>query len=297
MLCKGKDCDATKFNRSYCTWYQKKFGTGSTGDDSSNGDGNQKKLLNYFPPAQNRNHMRNVWIIAKRELASYFDSLIAYVIIIIFLGLSGFFTWLFGNNVFYQGQADLGIFFSISYWTLFFFIPAITMRTLSEETRSGTFEMLSTKAVSDRQIVTGKFLASLILVSIALVCTLPYYITISSLGSVDHGGIIGGYLGLLFISAMYVSIGVFSSSITSNQIVAYLITLFIATFFQLIFDMLEEEFRGTPGSVFDFLSARSHFDSLSRGVIDSRDIIYFLSWIIAGLFLAQIILSKRNIKE
>src|SRR5215204_6946816 len=107
--------------------------------------------------------MKNTWIIAKREIAAFFDSLIAYVIIIVFLGLSGFFTWLFGNNIFYQGQADLGLFFSISYWSLFFFIPAITMRMLSEELRSGTFEMLSTKAVSDRQIIAGKFLACFVL--------------------------------------------------------------------------------------------------------------------------------------
>src|SRR5215210_505630 len=117
--------------------------------------------------------MNKMWIITKRELAAFFDSLIAYVIIIIFLGLSGFFTWLFGNNIFYTGQADLGIFFSIAYWTLFFFIPAITMRMLAEEIRSGTFEMLSTKAVSDWQIIVGKFLACLILVVIALACTFP----------------------------------------------------------------------------------------------------------------------------
>src|SRR5215213_2725900 len=118
--------------------------------------------------------MKNVWIIAKREVAAFFDSLIAYVIIVVFLGLSGFFTWLFGNNVFFVNQADLGMFFSISYWTLFFFIPAITMRTLAEEIRAGTFEMLSTKAVSDGQIIAGKFLACLMLVVIAIVCTLPY---------------------------------------------------------------------------------------------------------------------------
>lgn len=240
--------------------------------------------------------MRNIWIIAKREIASFFDSLIAYVIIIIFLGLSGFFTWLFGNNIFYQGQADLGIFFSIAYWTLFFFIPAITMRTLSEELRSGTFEMLSTKAVSDSQIVAGKFLACFILVFIAIACTLPYYFTVSSLGPIDHGAVIGGYFGLLFISAMYVSIGVFASTITNNQIIAYLVALFISMFFHLLFDMLGEELRGTIGSIFDFLSARSHFDSISRGIIDSRDIIYFLSLVVIGLFLAQTMLSKRNIK-
>src|SRR5215203_1373914 len=240
--------------------------------------------------------MKNIWIIAKREIASFFDSLIAYVIIIVFLGLSGFFTWLFGNNVFYQGQADLGIFFSIAYWTLFFFIPAITMRTLAEEIRSGTFEMLSTKAVSDWQIILGKFLACLMLVVIAIVCTLPYYFTVNSLGSVDHGAIIGGYTGLLLISAIYVSIGIFASSVTNNQIVAYLIALFISLFFHLLADMLSEEFRGIAGTVFDFLSARSHFDSISRGIIDSRDIIYFISLGYVGLLLAQAMLSKRNIK-
>jgi ABC-2 type transport system permease protein len=241
--------------------------------------------------------MKNAWIITKRELASFFDSLIAYVIIIVFLGLSGFFTWLFGNNIFYTGQADLGVFFSIAYWTLFFFIPAITMRTLAEEKRSGTFEMLSTKAVSDSQIVAGKFLACFLLVAIALICTLPYYITVSYMGSIDHGGTIGGYLGLLLISATYVSIGIFASSITNNQIIAYLVAMFIAVFFHLIFDLLSEEFRGTTGTVFDYLSARSHFDSLSRGIFDTRDIIYFLSLILTGLLLAQTMLSRRNLKK
>ncbi len=197
---------------------------------------------------------------------------------------------------FIRARQDLGIFFSIAYWTLFFFIPALTLRTLAEELRSGTFEMLSTKAVSDRQIVAGKFLACFILVAIALACTLPYYFTVSSLGPIDHGAVIGGYFGLLFISAMYVSIGVFASSITNNQIIAYLVALFISMFFHLLFDMLGEEFRGNTGSVFDFLSARSHFDSISRGIIDSRDILYFLSLAFIGLFLAQNMLSKRNIK-
>src|SRR5215203_4092528 len=196
--------------------------------------------------------MKNIWIIAKREIAAFFDSLIAYVIIIIFLGLSGFFTWLFGNNIFYQGQADLGMFFSIAYWTLFFFIPAITMRMLAEELKTGTFEMLSTKAVSDWQIIFGKFQACLLLVSIALLCTLPYYFTVNSLGAVDHGAVIGGYIGLLFVSAVYVSIGIFSSSVTNNQIVAYLIALFISLFFHLLCEMLAEEFRGVPGTIFDF---------------------------------------------
>lgn len=238
--------------------------------------------------------MNKIWIITKRELASFFDSLIAYVLLIIFLGLSGFFTWLFGNNVFLINQASLQVFFGIAFWTLFFFIPAITMRMLAEETRSGTIELLSTKAISDWQIVTGKFLASLMLITIALLCTLPYYITISQLGSVDHGSIIGGYLALLFLSAGYISIGIFSSSITNNQIVSFLLALFIGIFFQVLFDVMGYSLRGFFGNIFNYLSMRSHFDSLSRGVIDSRDLIYFGSIIVFGLTFSQMMLSRRN---
>ncbi|MCV9386472.1 ABC transporter permease subunit [Reichenbachiella ulvae] len=238
--------------------------------------------------------MNKIWIITRRELSSFFDSLIAYVLIVIFLGLSGFFTWLFGNNVFVIGQASLQVFFQIGFWTLFFFIPALTMKMLAEETKSGTIELLSTKAVTDWQIVTGKFLACLLLVMIALVATLPYYVTVSRLGSVDHGAIIGGYLGLVFLSAGYISIGIFASSITNNQIVAFLIALLIGIFFQLLFDMLGFQFRGGLGSVFNYLSMRTHFDSLSRGVIDSRDLVYFASVILGGLTVSQAMLSKRN---
>ncbi|MDP4680625.1 MAG: ABC transporter permease subunit [Cyclobacteriaceae bacterium] len=238
--------------------------------------------------------MNKIWIITKRELASFFDSLIAYVLIIIFLGLSGFFTWLFGNNVFMMNQASLQVFFGIAFWSLFFFIPAITMRMLAEETRAGTIELLSTKAISDWQIVVGKFLACLLLVLIALLCTLPYYITISQLGSADHGAIFGGYLGLLLLSAGYISIGIFASSITNNQIVAFLFALLIGIFFQLLFDVMGYTFRGNIGSIFNYLSMRTHFDSLSRGVVDLRDFVYFGSIIFGGLAFSQSMLSRRN---
>lgn len=238
--------------------------------------------------------MRSIWVITKRELASFFDSLIAYVMIVIFLGLSGFFTWLFGSNVFLQGQADLQVFFGISYWTLFLFIPAITMRSLAEENRSGTIELLSTKAVSDWEIVVGKFLACVLLLAIALACTIPYYITVARLGDVDHGAIIGGYFGLLLLSAMYISIGIFSSSLTNNQIVAFLIALSIGIFFHILFQLMASGSTGMIGGILDYLSARSHFESLSRGVIDSRDLIYFGSFILGGLVLSQTMLSKRN---
>ena len=239
--------------------------------------------------------MNKVWIIARRELFAYFDSLIAYLMIIIFLGLSGFFTWLSNSsNVFLIGQADLQVFFSISFWTLFFFIPAITMRSLAEENRSGTIEFLSTKAVTDWQIVSGKFLSCLLLVVVAIACTLPYYWSVSSLGNVDHGGVIGGYIGLVLLSAMYISIGVFASSITHNQIVAFLLALVIGMFFHLLFGVLAGGQTGGLSTVFEYLNARSHFESIARGVLDTRDVIYFFSITFLGLFLSTIALGKRN---
>ena len=154
--------------------------------------------------------MSKVWIITKRELSAFFDSLIAYVMIILFLGLSGSFTWLFGTNIFMLGQANLDVFYDVAYWSLFFFIPAITMRMIAEENKSGTIELLITKAISDNQIVLGKFLACLILVGIALLCTVPYYVTISQLGNVDDGAVLGGYMAMLFLSASYIGIGLFA---------------------------------------------------------------------------------------
>jgi len=238
--------------------------------------------------------MEKIWIISRKELASYFDSLIAYIMIILFLGLSGFFTWLFGSTIFLINQASLQVFFGISYWTLFFFIPAITMRSLAEENRAGTIELLSTKAVSDWDIVLGKFLSNFLLVAIALACTLPYYLTVSFLGNIDHGAVIGGYLGLLLMSAMYISIGIFSSSMTNNQIVAFLVALLIGLFFHILFDVMASGFTGSIGSILDYLSARTHYESLSRGVFDTRDLIYYVTIIFLGLVLSETMLSKRN---
>lgn len=239
--------------------------------------------------------MKKIWIIARRELNAYFDSLIAYLMIIIFLGLSGFFTWISNSsNIFLIGQADMQVFFSISFWTLFFFIPAITMRSLAEEKRSGTIEFLSTKALTDWQIVTGKFLSCLLLVAIAIACTFPYYWSVSSLGNVDHGAVVGGYVGLILLSGMYISIGVFASSITQNQIVAFLSALVIGIFFHLLFGILAGGQTGWTGRLLEYLSARSHFESISRGVLDTRDVVYFISMIVAGLYLSKVSLGKRN---
>lgn len=241
--------------------------------------------------------MKPIWSIAKRELKTFFDSLVAYILLVVFLGVSGFFTWLFGSDVFFVGQATLQPFFSIAYFTLFFFIPALTMRMLAEEKRSGTIELLLTKPITDWNVVLGKFLAALILICIALVLTLPYYITVWAIGPIDHGAVWCGYFGLILMSMTYIAIGLFASSVTNNQIVAFLLALFIGIFFLIIFNVLSNNFTGFIGELLSYLSLSTHFDSISRGVIDSRDILYFLTITLFGLILAESSLAKRNIVE
>lgn len=241
--------------------------------------------------------MNQIWIIAKRELRSFFDSLIAYILIVLFLGFSGLFTWLIGNSVFYVNQASMQVFFGVSFWSLFLFIPALTMRSIAEENRSGTLELLLTKPVTDWQLVTGKFLAVILLIAISLALTLPYYLTLWKLGHVDHGAVWTGYLGLLLMSAVYASIGIFASSISQNQIVAFLLSLLIGIFFHMIFGALAATSTGFAGKILSYLSMQTHFDSVSRGVIDSKDIVYFLSLVFLGLAGAEIAVAKRNIVE
>ena len=178
--------------------------------------------------------MKQIWIIAKKELNSFFNSLIAYILLIVFLGMSGFFTWIYGSDIFFVGQATLQPFFGVAYWTLFFFIPALTMRMIAAEKGSGTIELLLTKPVSDWQFVTGKFLAALLLIIIALAMTIPYYITVAFLGPIDHGAVTCGYFGMILFSATLIGIGIFASSVTNNQIVSFLLSLFIGVFFMII---------------------------------------------------------------
>jgi ABC-2 type transport system permease protein len=151
-----------------------------------------------------------------------------------------------------------------------------------------------TKPISDWQVVLGKFASVMILILIALVLTLPYYITVASLGPIDHGATITGYLGLILMSAVYVSIGLFASSISNNQIVAFLLALLISIFFHIIFNVLSFSVTGALGSLFAYLSLTTHFDSISRGVIDTKDLIYFLSIAFLGLVATEAMLAKRN---
>ncbi|MEP7195882.1 MAG: ABC transporter permease subunit [Saprospiraceae bacterium] len=235
-----------------------------------------------------------VSIIAKRELNSFFDSLTAYILLISFLGFSGFFTWIYGADVFIRKEADMAVFFSIAKWTLFFFIPAITMKMIAEEKKTGTIEILLTKAVNPRQLVLGKYLACLLLIVIALTFTLPYYISIARLGNIDHGATLCGYLGLILMSSAYISIGLFTSSITNNQIVAFLLALLIGIVFHFILDVISSGSRGLVGNLLSDLSVSKHFESISRGVVDLKDLIFFISLTVLGLFFSELFISKSK---
>ena len=239
--------------------------------------------------------MHAVWTICKREINAFFDSLTAYVLLVIFLGLSGTFTWLFGQgDIFFVGQASLSTFFQVAFWTLFFFIPAVTMSMIAEERRSGTLELLATKPIDDFHIVAGKWLAAWGLVAIALAFTLPYYVTVAQLGPIDHGATISGYIGLLLVSAVYVSIGLFASSLTSNQIVSFLLSLFIAVFVHMLFGQMSSILPGAAANVAEFLDLQQHFQTMARGVIDAASVLYVGTLTVVVGLAATVSLKSRS---
>lgn len=234
-----------------------------------------------------------------REIKSFFGSPIGYLVIAVFLLLNGLFLFVFDGeyNILQSGFADMTPFFTLAPWILVFLIPAVTMRSFSDERKQGTLELLFTKPISIWQIVTGKFLGALILIIIAIIPTFIYVWIISDLGmpagNIDMGSIVGSYFGLLFLISAYTSIGVFTSSISENQIVAFIIAVIICFFFYFGFENIAQYIVGYE----DFISAfgmDEHFRSMSRGVLDSRDIIYFLS--ITIFFLAITVFKLNSIK-
>jgi len=231
--------------------------------------------------------------ITKKEIKSYFNSPAAYIVLVIFLLLSG---WFFASPLFINNQANLRTLFGIIPLLYLFFIPAITMGLLSREKNTGTMELLATLPIKDSQIIMGKFWASVSLIGVGLLLTLVHFITIMLLGTnVDFGAIFCGYIGLLFLGAVYSSIGIFASSITSNQVVSLIISFFIIFFFFIIkfFLFFVPDFMV---GIFQFISIDYHFSNITRGVIDTRNIIYFISLIVLFLKLAQISLENRNWK-
>lgn len=241
--------------------------------------------------------MRASLLIARKELASFFDSPLAYLVIIAFLGTTGFFTWWFGTDVFIRGMADLSTFFHVANWSLFILIPALTMRTLAEERKSGTLDLLLTRQATASQVVTGKYLGSLVLVALILACTLPWYATVAWLGPIDHGAALCGYLGLFLMASFYIALGVFASSLTASQVAAYIIALSAMALFHFGTSVVAANMVGTAGQVFRYLSTGTHFESLGRGVIDSRDMVYFITFTWAGLLLAAHQLARRGTRH
>lgn len=229
--------------------------------------------------------MSTVQILIKKELSINFSSWSIYIGYVVFFCICGFYTWLSGNNLFYLGQATMMPVFVIINWTQFFLIPALTMRSIAEEKRNGTIELMLTKPIKTSELISGKFFSNLIITVIALLLTIPYYITISILGAVDHGAVFLGYIGLICMSACYISIGIFSSALSRTAVTAFFISFGIGLCFQLLFGMLADQIgNGFMATFFSYLSMEEHFDTLSRGIFDSRDIIYFCS--ICAIFLA-----------
>lgn len=243
--------------------------------------------------------MQAVVTLLRREVAAFFDSLIAYVVLGVFLVSAGLFFWVLPGNVLETRGASLDILFSIAPWLFLFLVPALTMRSFAEEFKTGTLELLSTQPISDWQILLGKYLAAVTLVLLALLPTLVYYLSIRSLGetpgNIDDGATWGAYLGLAGIGAVFAAIGVFSSTLTNSQIVAFLLAAFLCFSLYAAFDFLAElSGLGTLQDVFMGLSVAEHYRSISRGVLDTRDLAYYASAIGVFLFLAKTVLTARK---
>ena len=223
------------------------------------------------------------------------------MVVVVFLLITGLFLWVFKSdfNILELRQANLYSLFTLAPWVFLLLVPAVTMRFFAEERRTGTIEMLLTKPLSDWQIVGAKYLAGVALVLLALIPTLIYYISVSRLampvGNVDHGGIWGSYIGLFFLSAAFVSIGVFCSSVTNNQILAFILSVFLCGFIYIGFEFLYSlSLFGGIDLFIQRLGMAAHYSSISRGVVDTRDILYFLSVMALFLSMTKLVLSSRK---
>lgn len=224
-----------------------------------------------------------MWSIYKKEINTFLNSLIAYLVMAVFLVSMGLLVWVFPDtSIFEYGYADMGIFFNLAPYVFMFLIPAITMRALAEEAKTGTLELLLTKPINEFQLLFGKYLAGITLVVVTLIPTLVYYFSLSYIsnpvGNVDTAGIMGAYAGLIFLASAYTAIGIFASSFTQNQIVAFIIAVFVSFIFFMGFSSISElEAFNEIGFQVDKLGMLAHYDALGKGVIDLKDVIYFIS--------------------
>ncbi len=235
-----------------------------------------------------------------KEIRSFLSSITGYMVIVVYLLINSGMLWLFKGpfNIVEGSYASIDSLFLISPWVFMFLIPAITMRLFADERKAGTMELLLTRPLTDLQIIMAKFLAGFILVVLAVLPSLVYYISVyqmgASPGNIDSGGTFGSYIGLLFLGASYVSIGVFASSLSSNQIVAFLIGVLLCLMMYAGFEQMAE--LGSTGAELFVLSLgiNEHYISMSRGVIDSRDVLYFVSVIVVFVAATRVVIQSRK---
>jgi ABC-2 type transport system permease protein len=238
-----------------------------------------------------------MYAILKKEFNSFFSSPIAYLVIGFFLLINGLFLWFFNDdfNILNAGFADISPFFYLTPWVFLFLIPAITMKSFADELNNGTIEILKTKPLSDWKIVMGKFWASLLLTIITILPTLFYVFTVYQLGNpignIDFGSTIGSYIGILFLAATYTSVGLFTSTLSKNQIISFILGVFITFFLFYGFDAISTS-SGNNSFWIQKIGINEHFKSISRGVIDTRDLVYFVSVTTFFLFITKICLEN-----
>jgi ABC-2 type transport system permease protein len=237
----------------------------------------------------------------RKEISSFLNSLIGYIVIVVFLTIISLFMWVFPGemNILDAGYANIDTIFVIAPWVFMFLVPAITMRSFADERKSGTIELLLTRPLSDIQIVLAKYLAGITLVLLSLIPTLVYYMSVHLLGNpvgnIDTGGMWGSYIGLFFLSSGFVAIGVFASSITENQIISFIVAVFLCFFFYLGFDSISNlALFGKVDALIIQLGIQEHYISMSRGVIDTRDVVYFLSLAAFFILLTKTVLESRK---
>ncbi len=241
-----------------------------------------------------------MWSLYRKEIASFFSSVTGYLVASVFLVLTGLFLWVIPGqmNILFGGYASLDSLFYLAPWLYLFLVPAVTMRLFADEKRTGTMELLYTRPISEWHIVMAKYLAGFTLVVISLLPTLVYFYSVIQLGNpvgnIDYGGTWGSFIGLLFLSGIYVAIGIFCSSLTDNQIVSFIMAVVLSFVFYYGFEALSQMVSGSSQSLIVFMGIDEHYQSMSRGVLDSRDVLYFLSMITFFLYLNRTVLSSKK---
>ncbi len=242
-----------------------------------------------------------MFTLLKKELNVFFSSLIGYIVIIVFITANSLFMWIIPGelNVLDSGYANIDTLFYLAPWVFLFLVPAITMRMFADEKKTGTIELLLTRPLTDIQIVFAKYMAGLFLVLFSLLPSLIYFLSVyllgNSAGSIDTGGTWGSYIGLFFLSAIYVAIGLFASALTENQIISFILAVILCFFFYIGFESIAA--LDIFSSVDEYIVAvgiNEHYKSMSRGVIDTRDVLYYLSVIVLFILLTKTVLESRK---